>query len=117
MTTPTHLLNARATVKAQVWVSDGRGGRSETYVPRTADPIRVMVSQPRDTEREVAGAAGADVDGWLFFEPDTLVEVGDLVDVVGDAEGDWRVESVVRDSRTTLKRANCSRRQVEDGVA
>lgn len=117
MTTPTHLLNAFAFVKSQEWVSDGRGGRREVFVARTVDAVRVMVSLPRNLERESAGVAGADIDGFLYFEPGALVEIGDRVVVVGDTEGDWRVESVVVDSRTTLKRASCTRRQIEDGVA
>lgn len=115
MTTPTHLLNARATVMAQTWVSDGRGGRTETFVARTAVPVPVMVSQPRAVDRTAAGSVGADVDGFLYFTPAAVVEIGDRVHVEGDDEGHWRVDSVVTDSRTTLKRAECARRQAEDG--
>lgn len=115
MSTPTHLLNAACYVKSQRWTSDGRGGQVESFVPRTDDPVRCMVAQPDDNDRTAAGAAGADIDARVYLTPDTAAEIGDLIAVVGDDEGDWRVEAVVKDSRSTLKRALCTRRQTQDG--
>lgn len=115
VTSPQHLLNALAYVQEQQWVGDGRGGQREAFVNRTVDPVRAMVAQPDDNDRIAAGATGADIDARIYLMPDTVAEVGDRIFVLGDVEGLWRIEAIVTDSRITLRRALCTRRQVQDG--
>jgi hypothetical protein len=97
-----------------VLVDDGSGGQREELLE--IGELVCRISQPSAEEREVAAAAGANLDVVIYFAPGLDVRRGDLLTEVGTTDR-WEVESRVRPSvRDSYVKTRCVLRQSLGGV-
>lgn len=112
MSQVSHLLNRTVLVFRHADTSDGAGGRTSVLdqVGDAGFPCRL--SQPGAVEAEYGASASAEISQVVYFDPDTDIRRGDVLQDES-TQMVYRIVSVIEPSVAIYRKALCEGYQVE----